>query len=347
MTQTPGEHLTRPIAARAAFKEQEDVVMHSRRVQSAVLGIFMLFSCTPIVLAQTADVQARVREILEQARAALGGEKTLKSVQSLSAIGDFRSGTGNTQATGDVQMNLLLPDKLMRTMKWNPLQDMKVTTIEAMNGSQIWTDSQEKNSAQMPGIGSMGGMGRGGGRRSAGGGGNSGNPGTRQDKGISVAPNLLASTDDRQISSDFACLIAGLLLHLPESSHVEISMENNDDIDGAKADYLKIDIGNGAVIRLAIDQDTHRPLMAAYNVATAEEDSRSEEKQPDSSKSGTTQIQIYFSEYKPVAEKKFGDIWLPHQITKTRNGQTVEDMHIKKFQLNPNLKPKEFEQKHS
>jgi hypothetical protein len=331
--------------------------MHFKRIQPLVLGILFLFSSASMILAQTTDAKTRAQEILEQTRAALGGDAALRSIQSLSAFGDFRSGSGNTQASGDVQLDLLLPDKLMRTMKWSPLQDMKVTTIEAMNGNQVWTDSREKDSGQMPGVGNMGGggmgrggvrgggMGRGGGLPSAGGGGRTGgNTGTSGSKGISIAPNLPADTDDRQIASDFACLLAGFLLHLPDSSHVEIGSENNDEAEGVKADCLKIDIGNGSMIRLAIDQKTHRPVMAAYSVAT-EEGSGTEEKRPDSSKPEITKIQIYFSEYKPVAEKKFGDVWLPHQITKTRNGLTVEDMHIKKFQLNPNLKPKEFEQK--
>ncbi len=84
--------------------------------------------------------------------------------------------------------------------------------------------------------------------------------------------------------------------------------------------------------------------MAAYR-ASGSDGAGSEAKQNAASKSKTTQIQIYFSEYKPVTEKGFGDILLPHQITKTRDGLTVEDMHIKKFQLNPHLKPKQFEKK--
>ena len=154
----------------------------------------------------------------------------------------------------------------------------------------------------------------------------------------------MADIDNQQIASDFACLIAGLLLHLPDSAHVEISSEDNDGVEGVPADYLKIDLGNESVIRMAIDQKTHRPVMAAYNLPTSR---TTEQKAGDSSKPGITKIQIYFSEYKPVAEKKSGTVWLPHQITKTRDGVTVEDMHLTKFQLNPGLKPKEFEQKHS
>ncbi len=183
--------------------------------------------------------------------------------------------------------------------------------------------------------------GRGGGRHSAGGGGSRGSSaGNGAEKSIKMpALSLRDASDEKQISWDFSCLFIGMLLDLPASSQVEISSENNDDIDGVTADYLKVDMGNGSVIRLAIDQKTHRPVMAAYMIPAAEE----KEAEANSSVPEMTKIQIYFSEYKPVAGKKFGNLELPYQITKTRDGLTVEDMHIKKFELNPHLKAKQFE----
>lgn len=294
--------------------------------------------------AQSSDSKSRAREILDQARNALGGDAALKSIKSLSAFGDFRSGTGSSQVSGNVQMDLLLPDKLMRTMKWSPVGEMKVTSVEALDGSRVWTDSKEKNSGPIPGNDAAG-IGRGG-RRSAGSGaGSGGSTGSGADKGIKMpAPTLRDASNGNQIAGDFSSMIVGLLLHLPASSQVEISSENNDAIDGVTADYLKIGVGDGSVIRLAIDQKTHRPVMAAYMIAAVGEE---KDKAVTSSIPEMTKIQIYFSEYKPVAEKKHGNLWLPHQITKTRAGLTVEDMHIKKFELNPHLKPKQFEQKTS
>ncbi len=327
--------------------------MHFPRIRFILSGMLAFLFALMAAHAQSSDLKSHAWEILDQARNALGGDAALKSIQSLSALGDFRSGTGDSQASGDVHVDLLLPDKLMRTMKWSPVQEMKATSVEAMDGSHTWTDSKEKNSRPMSGNGPTGfggmggggrggGMGRGGGRRSAGGGGIGGSStGSGAEKGIKMpAPTLRDASDDKQISWDFSCLFMGLLLHLPASSQVEISSENNDDIDGVTADYLKIDIGNGSAIRLAIDQRTHRPVMAAYMIPAAEEE---KEKAASSATLGMTKIQIYFSEYKPVAGKKHGNLWLPHQITKTRDGLTVEDMRIKKFELNPHLKPKQFE----
>ena len=69
------------------------------------------------------DAKARAREVLNQARAALGGDAALNAVRSLSGSGDFRSGPAGAEVSGEIQLDLLLPDKLMRTMKWSPTTD--------------------------------------------------------------------------------------------------------------------------------------------------------------------------------------------------------------------------------
>lgn len=328
--------------------------MRFRTARLVIAGIMIMLLCGSIVAlaqaSQSSEAKTRAREILNQARAALGGTAAMNAVKSLSAFGDFRSGSDSKEASGEVQLDLLLPDKLMRTLKWSQIQEMKVTSVEVMNGSQAWTDSQMKDLRAMAGGGPIGGggmgrggsrggggMGRGGGRRSAG-----GSSGEGSTKG--PLPDYVDIADNQQILSDFSCLMLALLLHFPDSSQLEISSEGDVDIDGAKADSLKITAGNRSVMSLAIDQKTHRPIMAAYNASTADQ-AGAEEKQTDSLKPEMTQIQIYFSDYKAIAEKGSGDIWFPHQITKTRDGLTVEDMRIKKFQLNPHINPKQFEKK--
>jgi hypothetical protein len=182
-----------------------------RKIRSFIfVALAIIYSfCAPIsVFAQASDARAHAREILDRARSALGGDAALKAIRSLSAIGDFRSGSGSTQISGDVRLDLLIPDKVIQVMKWRPTQEMKVTTTVAMNGSQIWTDSQEKDASPILGIGSMGGgrgggTGRGAGRRSAGGGGGgaSGNAG-RGKHMDGVAPSSIDIGDKLQISSD-------------------------------------------------------------------------------------------------------------------------------------------------
>jgi hypothetical protein len=334
--------------------------MRFATVRLISIGMALTLFGLAAAFAQGPDAKTHAREILDQTRAALGGDAALNAVRSLSGSGDFRNGSGGAEVSGEFQLELMLPDKLMRTMKWSPSQAAKVTNVEALNGDQVWTDSHMKQPQQILGDGpvTIGGMGRGsgrsgggmgrggGGRRSTGSsGGNGKQPGIH-----GPAPELGAGTDNQQIHADYACLIMVLLLHSPDLSQAEFIHTSDDDINGAKADLLKIVAGNGLEISLAIDQKTHRPITASYKLSMTDakagqlQDPDKAEKET-ATGSGITEVQIYFSEYKAVTEKGLGDIWLPYQISKTRNGQTVEDMHIKKFQLNPNLKSKQFEKK--
>ncbi len=323
-------------------------------LRSILIGIISMFLGTISAPAQESDAKLRARQILNQAREALGGDEALNAVRSLSGSGDFRSGAGAIDATGDVQLDLLLPDRLMWTMKWSPTPTMKVTSIEAINGDQVWTDTQMKQPQDaLGGRTGGGGMARGGGRHGGGMGGGAGMPGSTGSGGQpeikGPAPELGTGRDRKQMLLDSSCLLMGLLLRSPESAQAEFIYAGDGDVEGVKADLLKIVAEDGTAISLAVDQKTHRPIMAAYKesmMAVSSGAGRSQDRddvtppEPE-----TAEVQIYFSEFRVVSDKGFGDIWLPHQITKARNGQTVEDMHLKKYQLNPHLKPRQFEKK--
>jgi hypothetical protein len=91
--------------------------MRFKKLRIVCSGALILLYC-PIAFTQKSDPEARAREILNHTRAALGGDAVLKSVQSLSAFGNFRSGSGSSQASGDLRLDVLLPDRAMRTMIW-------------------------------------------------------------------------------------------------------------------------------------------------------------------------------------------------------------------------------------
>jgi len=316
-----------------------------------LVGIALMLFVPIASFPEGLDAKVRAREVLSQARAALGGDAALNAVRSLTGSGDFRSGSGSAAVSGEVQLDLLLPDKIMRTMKWSPVQTMKATQVDVMNGDHVWTDSQMKQPSEIMAGGPTGGggMGRGGSRgggghrSTSGGGGNGKQPDINES-----ASEPEGSADNQTMRLDLSCLIMALLLHFPDLSHTEFSYVGEGDIDGTKADIVKIVTRNGLEISLAVDQKSHRPITAAYKSAKMDIDrirprlkNRTGNEQV--LEPQAVEVQIYFSEYKPIAEKGFNDIWLPHQITKTRNGLTVEDMRIKKFQLNPNIKAKQFE----
>jgi hypothetical protein len=314
--------------AAGAFYQNRIFAGMSFKILGIICPKLFVLLCGSIVFVQNPNQAEHAHEILRQSREALGSDAVLKSVQSLSALGDFRSGSAGTQASGDFQLDILLPDKVIRTMRWNPTKELKIAVVEARDGRQVWKDFKEKDSNRMPVFGPMG-------RGSVGSKGSSGNRGEQ-------APNIIDYPENQQIWSDFSCLVIGMLLHLPDSAKVEY-ISDIDQEPGITADFLKID-SDGTIFRLVIDQKTHLPVMAAYEFLPQTE-SRDAGKEAGISKTEKMQIQIYFSGYKSVTGKKFGGLLLPHQITKTRNGVTVEDMHITKFQLNSHPKPKQFDQK--
>ncbi len=86
-------------------------------VRAIVLAIGLSLCSPSAIPAQNSDAYARAAEILNRTRAALGGEAALSAIHSLSAAGDFRVGSGEQQVSGDVTIEILAPDKLMRVMR--------------------------------------------------------------------------------------------------------------------------------------------------------------------------------------------------------------------------------------
>src|SRR2546430_1813968 len=76
------------------------------------LALLSLISSGSLVTEPQAD---RAQEVLKQARAALGGEAKLKAIQSLSAAGKYRRIIQDHDISGEVEVEMLLPDKYIKS----------------------------------------------------------------------------------------------------------------------------------------------------------------------------------------------------------------------------------------
>ena len=94
------------------------------------------------------DVAAKAQQLLTQARAALGGDK-LKSLTSLSASGSIRRKIGQMEMSGELQLDMLLPDKVMRVEVTNLMGAAELTRMEVLNGTNVWTDQQTSGGGGM------------------------------------------------------------------------------------------------------------------------------------------------------------------------------------------------------
>src|SRR5437016_6339690 len=131
--------------------------MHKIIFALTLVSIISVTAFTEQTNPSTSDPKARAQEVLKQARAALW-EETKKPLQSLSITASSRRSMGQMQMASELTLDILMPDKFLRT----EVSDFG-TNIQAINGTQTWSDFKRNEMA--------GGFGGGGNVVIAGGGG--------------------------------------------------------------------------------------------------------------------------------------------------------------------------------
>ena len=272
------------------------------------------------------DLASKAQQLLNQARAAVGGEK-LKSISTLSVSGSYRRILGEREMSGEIQLDLILPDKMMRTETMSPVPSVEITRIETINGDKVWTDQRSS--------------GTGGGmvviRR----------PGDDSPHGKAI--------QQEAIRAEFARVTLGMLLSTPSSFPVEFNYAGEAEAPDGKADVLNVKGPNGFASRLFLDQKTHKPLMLTYISRKPRVVMRSfsgapgnreeiekgvKEAEAEAAKQPEVEFQLRFADYREV-----NGITLPHRLTRSIEGEVNEEWEISKFKINPPLKAEKFEKK--
>src|SRR6267142_610272 len=107
------------------------------------LGIYLFsLALTFGGYAARAAGDTKAAELLAQARAALGGDAKLSKVQGLSATGTYQRELGDRQVTGEITIDLQLPDKMVRTDSMNPMGDATIVVLQGVNGDQVLRNSR-------------------------------------------------------------------------------------------------------------------------------------------------------------------------------------------------------------
>lgn len=313
--------------------------------------------------------KARAQEVLKQAREALGGEANLAAVKSLQAQGNFKTTMGGREVQGDFKIELLMPDKFMRTARM-AMGPMEVTRIEAVNGDVVWTDMKRTMSAaggMMGGEGTGGGPGGGGGADGPAGGGGIGGtggggiggagggiggrggagrggagggmPGGGASGPISMSPEAEEAMK-RQARADYTRFLIAVLLATPNSSQFEFSYDREMEAKEGKVDVLRVLGPNDFAMLLLFDQKTHRPWMVVYRQPAPRGPRNPQSNTDPSEEPKLTDVQLFFTDHKQV-----NNLWLPHRIVKGASGRMLEEWKVSKYKLNPDLKPNRFEKK--
>lgn len=275
-------------------------------------------------------------DVVQQARAALGGEDTLGGVKTLSLEGPFSRAMGERRVEGTLTLLVALPDRLRRTEETEMPNGAIVERIAALAGDTAWDDVQNH--------GGMGGM-----QMMI----------FRGPEGRPVDEQRLAEARARRMKAELQRWVLSLLVQsaqAPAYAGVAKAAEGS-------ADVLEVKDERGQPVRLFLDSQTHLPLMLTFQEIRPrmmingggpggrgrgarggntpppdrEELRRRLEAQGPPKPNA---IAMYFSDYR--AED---GVMLPRRITQSVDGTPSEEWTIEKVKVNPSVKPELFEKK--
>jgi hypothetical protein len=270
------------------------------------------------------DAAARAASVLADARKALGGDEKIRGVKTLQASGDMRRSMGEMQMEGELELLIEAPDKLRRNESIGVPGGAMMLRTEVLNGADVWDDSSQR--------GGMGGhmtmMMRG--------------PGGNMDE---------ASMKDmrrRMRRADLSRFLAALLL----TSDTPMTHAGVAEAPDGKADMLEIKPADAPAMRLFVDQQTHMPLMLTWQGPQPRIMVRRAQGGPANPDQVAREAQAPRENAEPLPEatyelrfedyRKVEGMQLPHQITRSVNGQPNEEWTVKTYKVNPAFKANTF-----
>jgi len=266
---------------------------------------------------------ARAEQLIAQARAALGGEKSIAKVQGLTATGSYQRTTGDRQLSGELTIDLLLPDKLLRTESMSPMGDATIVTEQGVNGDRLLRNQRTMNAP----------------------------PGMVIRMGAAPTGDAEAQAI-RNAHADLARTALAFLLTSTPSLPLEFTSGGEAESDEGKADVIDAKGGGNFAARIFLDQKTHRPLMLIYRgVAPRVTIQTQQGPAPDGGRGGgdmpheppspqapqIVDVTLYLDDYKAV-----DGLMLPHRMARSIDGKPAEEMTFKTIKVNPPFKPDTF-----
>jgi len=264
--------------------------------------------------------------LLQQARAALGGDGRLAAVHALSCSGTFTRELDDRQLSGDLTIALEMPDKLLRTESMRPMGDFTIVSAVGLNGDALLRDQHAVNAP----------------------------PGAM----IRMPPPPTGDAEAqalRNARADMARTVLAFLLTSTPSFPLELSYAGEAEAADGRADVIDARGSGSFSVRLFLDRSTHRPLMLAYRGAAPQMRIVAQRGGPpaaggpgDAGRGGieppTTphivDINLYLDDYKPV-----DGVWLPHHVSRSIDGKPAEEWTLSSFKVNPAFKPETFSTK--
>lgn len=287
----------------------------------------IVFACASI-LAASASGQDRAQEVLTRAKQALGSEAALNSVTSLAVKATVRTvlTTAGREISSDVQVELLLPDKIRKSQVVS-FGGISLEVITGLSGERVFVDDGGMSAAA----------------------------------GVDPLSGPRRATTLRNLRQENLRLQTVWLLSPPRGAPFTITYAGEAEAPDGKADVLDVSGPDAFSLRLFLDKRTHRLLMATFpveipamdktQIQEAAKKAAAENPNPrDAAKAHaellqraprkTVSVQMRFSDY-----RKVDGIWCPHEMTIDMEGQSHEEWKVASYKLNPPLKPERFEKR--
>jgi hypothetical protein len=278
----------------------------------------------------------RAQAILKQARAAIGGEETLQSIQGLTVNGQYRRILGERELSGERDLSLQLPDKYLIEDSFN--QGGLSTAIIAskgLNGERAWNGSSGGGGGHM--IIRMAG------------------PGGQQQ----ATPEQLEAIFRKQYGQELTRYLLAILLMPPSSIALEYAYAGESDVEDIHAEAIDVSGPDNFAARLFFDKQTHMPLLLSYRgrkprimttfsraaegrseeaIKKAREDAEKKLATEGPAKPDEVDFFIRLTDY-----KKVNGLLLPHKLTFLTETEVSEEFSVSKYQLNPHFKSDKFQ----
>jgi hypothetical protein len=280
-------------------------------------------------------------------RKALGGEQKLAAVRSLSLRANYQremsipgmtgggratvmvnggppshAGGDSPQVTGEIEVDLELPDKYIKVDTSTGF--MAMTRTEGFEGERAFAHAAAAN------------------------------PGMRiqiDRPGDDPARMKLALQRNR---AELARLLLGILGSTPASLPATYTHAGIAESADGKADIIDVKGPDGFAVRLYVDVQTHLPLMLSYmapearvivnradrdtaDAAGDRERIERERQQEAATPPKLVEYRVFFSDYRDV-----GSLTLPHRIARGTAQKTTEEWEVRSYRINPSLKADRF-----
>ena len=281
----------------------------------------MTLAMTAGGFAARAAGDTKAEQLMAQARAALGGEKNLNKVQGLTATGAYQRTLPDRQLSGELTIDLQLPDKLLRTESMSPMGDMSIITEQGLNGETLLRHQRTLNAP----------------------------PGMVIRMGAAPTGDAEAQAI-RNARADLARTALAFLLTSPASLPLEFSAGGEAESDEGKADVIDVKGAGNFTARLLLDRKSHRPLMLMYRGVAPRVMIQTQQGPPPDGGRGrgepphdapaapqVVDITLYLDDYKSI-----DGVMLPHHMARSVDGKPTEDITFKTIKINPAFKADAF-----